>query len=164
MVGNSAAIETLVRDTEQAHAIIGGFLARCSALDFRTGQLIARWFCSGDKQKYLSYVLHSMEFDQKRQVVEERLINYHRAPHELRKAVKEAAPIMERRNLITKGLLSTRPGGRYCIKSFSGARFLTGPGEEDIIDVDTLPAWSQRATELADRLVKLGDQLTSSAA
>lgn len=29
-----------------AHAAIGGFMARCSLLDYRVSQFVARWFCA----------------------------------------------------------------------------------------------------------------------
>lgn len=151
-------------EVQSAHSTVGGFIARCSALDYRTGQLIARWFCTGDKQKYLSYVLHSMPFEQKRQIVEERLTRYHPAPEDVRATMTEVAAVIARRDLVASGLLSRFPGGGYCIKSFSGARFLDDPGEEDIIAIDALPEWSERATRLAERLIGIGDQLAERAA
>ena len=56
-----------------AHAAIGGFIVRCSLLDFRVSQFMARWFCAHEKQKFLSYTLKAMPLAQKRQVIEERL-------------------------------------------------------------------------------------------
>lgn len=151
-------------EVKSAHSTIGGFIARCSALDYRTGQLIARWFCTGDKQRYLSYVLHSMPFEQKRQIVEERLTRYHASPSDVRAAMKEVAAVIARRDLVASGLLSRFPGGGYCIKSFSGARFLDEPGEEDIIGIEALPEWSERATRLSEQLIAIGDQLAERAA
>ena len=67
-------------EIEKAHALIGGFIVRCSALEFRASQLIARWFCADTKGKYLSYVLHGMSFTQMQQIIEERLSAYHPEP------------------------------------------------------------------------------------
>jgi hypothetical protein len=148
---------------EQAHAAIGGFLVRCSALEFRIGQFIARWFCSNEKQKFLSYVLHSMPFAQKRQVVEERLTAFHPDPEALRSVMEEAASVFERRDLVASGLLSRLRGGDYCIKSFSGARFLSEAGGRDILPIASLAEWSERATRLSDQLVGHGERLTDRA-
>ena len=149
---------------EEAHAAIGGFLARCPALDFRVAQLIARWFCSGDKQNYLSYVLHGMPFPRKREVVEERLTTYHPNAEALRATLSEIGALFERRDLAATGLLSKLRGGDYCIKSFSGARFLSDAGGKDILPVSTLPELSERATRLAEQIVAHGDQLADRAA
>jgi hypothetical protein len=148
---------------EQAHAAIGGFLVRCSALDFRTGQLIARWFCSNEKQRFLSYVLHSMSFAQKRQVIEERLTSYHPEPEALRDTMNEAAAVFQRRDLVASGLLSRLRGGDYCIKSFSGARFVTDAGAKDVLPIASLAEWSERATRLSEQVVGHGDRLTDHA-
>lgn len=144
--------------TDEAHAKIGGFLTRCSVLDYRAAQLIARWFCTGEKQKYLSYVLHSMEFEQKRQIVEERLTAYHPAPELLRETMAQAALVEERRRLVAKGLLAKSSDGTLCVKSYAGGRFLSDPTSHDIIPVDELALWSQTAVTLAQRLIELGDQ------
>ncbi len=147
-------------EIEKAHALIGGFIVRCSALEFRASQLIARWFCADTKGKYLSYVLHGMSFTQMQQIIEERLSAYHPEPQTLRDIMAEIRPIIERRDLVASGLLhKAYDGSGYRIKSHSGLRFLTGPGEEDVLVVDSLFEWSQRATRLAERLVRLGDQL-----
>ena len=45
-----------------AHTAIGGLIARCSLLDYRVSQFIARWFCAHEKQKFLSYTLRAMPF------------------------------------------------------------------------------------------------------
>lgn len=160
--GSRTALDDISR-VEQAHAAIGGFLVRCSALDFRVGQLIARWFCSNEKQKFLSYVLHSMSFAHKRQVVEERLAAYHPEPEALRATMAEAAAVFERRDLVASGLLSRLRGGDYCIKSFSGARFVSEAGGTDILPVADLPEWSERATRLSEQVVGHGDRLTDHA-
>lgn len=152
---------TEILDTDAAHAAIGGFVARCSLLDYRCSQFIARWFCAGQKQKFLSYTLQGMAFAAKRQVIEERLTNWHGNPDALRGALAEMAPVFERRELVTKGILSRRSSGKLCIKSFAGTRFLTGEGEIDIIDVGELAAWSERASELSERLIKLASELSS---
>lgn len=157
-----AASEEALR-VEQAHAAIGGFLVRCSALDFRVGQLIARWFCSEDKQKYLSYVLHSMAFPQKRQVIEDRLTSYHPEPEALRHTMGEIAGVFERRELVASGLLSKLRGGEYCIKSFSGARFLSEAAGRDILPISALPELSERATRLTEQLVASSDRLADRA-
>lgn len=139
-----------------AHAVIGGFIARCSLLDYRVSQFVARWFCAQDKQKFLSYTLRAMPFAEKRQVIEERLTNWHKDPNALRTTLTEIAAVLERRNLVASGLLSRRSTGTLCIKSFSGARLISDEGAIDIIDIADLAAWSERASELADRMVSLG--------
>jgi hypothetical protein len=70
-------IQAFAREMDQAHAKIGGFVPRCSLLDYRTSQFIARWFCEGEKQKFLSYTLKAMDFATRRQVIEERLSEWH---------------------------------------------------------------------------------------
>jgi hypothetical protein len=52
-----------------------------------------------------------------------------------------------------------RSSGALCIKSFSGMRFLSDDGAVDIIDIDDLPSWSEKATELSERLIALGGGL-----
>lgn len=145
-----------------AHAAIGGFIARCSLLDYRVSQFMARWFCRHDKQKFLSYTLKAMPFAEKRQVIEERLTNWHKDPEALRTAMAEAAAVLERRNLVARGLLSRRSTGNLCVKSFSGARFISEEGAIDIIDIADLAVWSERASELTERLMALGLGLTDS--
>jgi hypothetical protein len=139
-----------------AHRSVGGFIARCSLLDYRVSQFVARWFCSHEKQKFLSYTLKAMPFAEKRQIIEERLTRWHRDPEALRAAMREIAAVLERRNLVASGVLSRRTSGALCIKSFSGARFISEPGAIDIINIDDLVAWSEKASELAERMVALG--------
>jgi hypothetical protein len=146
-------------ETQSAHAAIGGFIVKCSLLDYRASQFISRWFCSGEQQKYLSYTLQGMNFAAKRQVIEERLTRWHAAPDELRAAMVEIARVFERRELVRNGVLSRRSNGQLCIKSFSGTRYLTSPDEVDIIAVDELTMWSERAMELADQLIRLAHGL-----
>lgn len=146
-----------------AHAAIGGFIARCSLLDYRISQFMARWFCPPDKQKFLSYTLKAMPFATKRQVVEERLTNWHCQPDDLRAAMADAAAVLERRDLVASGVLSRRSSGELCIKSFSGARFISEEGAIDIVDIGDLAAWSERASELTERMVALGRGLADSA-
>lgn len=146
-----------------AHAAIGGFVARCSLLDYRVSHFMARWFCSHEKQKFLSYTLKAMPFSQKRQIIEERLSNWHKQPDDLRKAMVEIATVLERRDLAASGVLSRRKSGQLCIKSFSGAKFISEPGAIDIIDVAELGEWSERATELSERMMALGMGLTEQA-
>jgi len=143
-----------------AHAAIGGFIARCSLLDYRVSQFVARWFCAQEKQKFLSYTLKAMPFAEKRQVIEERLTNWHKDPEALRTALTEIAAVLERRNLVASGVLSRRSTGALCIKSFSGARFISDEGAIDIIDIADLAGWSDRASELSERMVALGLGLT----
>lgn len=152
-------------DTEMrdAHATIGGFIVRCSLLDYRVSQFVARWFCGNEKQKFLSYTLKAMPFGEKRQVIEERLTNWHKDPEALRIAMADVAAVLERRNLVASGVLSRRSSGALCIKSFSGARFISDEGAIDIIGISELSAWSERASELAERLIALGLGLTDSA-
>lgn len=145
-----------------AHAAIGGFIARCSLLDYRVSQFMARWFCRHDKQKFLSYTLNAMPFPEKRQIIEERLTNWHKDPVALRAAMAEVAAVLERRNLVARGVLSRRSDGGLCVKSFSGARFISDEGAVDIIDIADLAAWSERASELTERLMSLGLGLTDS--
>lgn len=150
-------------EMQAAHAAIGGFIARCSLLDYRVSHFVARWFCSNEKQKFLSYTLKAMPFSQKRQVVEERLSNWHREPERLRSTMAEIAAVLERRDLVASGVLSRRTSGALCLKSFSGARFISEPDAIDIIDIAELGAWSERATELSERLLGLGLGLTDQA-
>lgn len=138
---------------QAAHAAIGGFIARCALLDYRVGQFAARWFCADDKQKFLSYTLKAMPFVEKRQVVEERLSNWHSEPGKLRETMAAIASVLERRDLVASGVLSRRSSGALCIKSFSAARFISDEGAIDIVDVADLPSWSERATELSDQIL-----------
>ena len=139
-----------------AHAAIGGFIARCSLLDYRVSQFMARWFCTQEKQKFLSYTLKAMPFTEKRQVIEERMANWHNDAPALRGAMAEVSAVLERRNLVASGVLSRRSSGALCIKSFSGARFISEEGAIDIIEIAELPIWSERASELSERLIALG--------
>lgn len=152
-------------DTEMrdAHAEIGGFIARCSLLDYRVSQFIARWFSSHEKQKFLSYTLKAMPFAEKRQVIEERLTNWHKDSEALRAAMSEIAAVVERRNLVATGVLSRRSSGILCIKSFSGARIISDEGGIDIIEIADLAGWSEKASELAERLIALGLGLSDTA-
>lgn len=147
-----------------AHTAIGGFIARCALLDYRVSQFMARWFCAHEKQKFLAYTLKAMPFTEKRQVIEERLANWHNEPEALRATIAEIGLLLERRDLVANGVLSRRSSGALCIKSFSGARFLSEPDAVDIIAVDDLAALSEKASELAERLISLGSGLTESAA
>lgn len=146
-----------------AHAAIGGFVARCSLLDYRVSQFVARWFCAHDKQKFLSYTLKAMPFAEKRQVIEERLSQWHKDPVALREAMREVAQVLELRNLVANGVLSRRSSGALCIKSFSAARFISAPDAIDIVDIADLDSLSERASELSERLIALGLQLTDAA-
>ncbi|MXO73011.1 hypothetical protein [Alteraurantiacibacter buctensis] len=141
---------------EHAHSAIGGFVARCALLDYRVSQFMARWFCSHEKQKFLSYTLKAMPFVEKRQVIEERLTNWHTDPEALRTTMSDIASVLERRNLVVSGVLSRRSSGALCVKSFSGARFISEPGAIDIIDIADLAALSEKASELAERVMALG--------
>jgi hypothetical protein len=151
-------MEIYQADTEMsaAHAAVGGFIVRCSLLDHRVSQFVARWFCAHEKQKFLSYTLKAMPFAEKRQVIEERLTNWHNDPEALRSAMAEVAAVLERRNLVANGVLSRRSSGALCIKSFSAARFISEKEAIDILSVADLAAWSERASELAERLIALG--------
>ena len=150
-------------EMREAHAEIGGFVARCSLLDYRVGQFIARWFSAQEKQKFLSYTFKAMPFAEKRQVIEERLINWHNDSNALRAAMTEIAAIFERRNLVATGVLSRRSSGTLCIKSFSAARLISEIGAIDIIDIADLAGWSEKASELAERLIALGQGLRDTA-
>src|SRR5690606_31726668 len=116
----------------------------------------ARWFCAHEKQKFLSYTLKAMPFAEKRQVIEERLSNWHKDPDALHEAMSEVAAVLERRNLVASGVLSRRSSGALCIKSFSAARFISDEDTVDIIDVAQLTALSDTATELSERMITLG--------
>lgn len=142
-----------------AHEAIGYFIVHCSLMDYRAGQLIARWFCSGDNLKYLSYVLHGMSFRDKKLILAERISGYLPIKSELLKVIDEADLIMQRRELVTRGLLSRSREGAYCIKSFSATRFLQGEGEEDILLLSELQGWSDRAKVAGEKLVELADLL-----
>lgn len=96
-----------------------------------------------------------MPFPEKRQVIEERLTNWHTDPVSLRTAMAEIAMVLERRNLVARGVLSRRSSGALCIKSFSGARFFTDEGAIDVINLSDLDSWSARASELCERLIAL---------
>lgn len=148
---------------QAAHVRIGGFIVRCSLLDYRVSQFVARWFCASDKQKFLSYTLKAMPFAEKRQVVEERLSSWHSDPDSLRKTMSAIAAVLERRDLVASGLLSRRSNGDLCIKSFSAARFISEEGAIDIIDIDELGFWSERATELSEQLFALSQGLRDAA-
>lgn len=150
-------------EMHDAHAAIGGYIARCSLLDYRVSQFMARWFCAHEKQRFLSYTLKAMPFAEKRQVIEERLTNWHKDPAALRAAMAEIASVIERRNLIASGVLSRRSSGALCIKSFSGARIISEAGTIDIIAIAELADWSEKASELAERMVALGLGLKDSA-
>jgi len=150
-------------EMRDAHAAIGGFIARCSLLDYRVSQFIARWFCAHDKQKFLAYTLRAMPFAEKRQVIEERLIKWHADPAALRAAMAEIAAVLEHRNLIACGVLSRRSSGTLCIKSFSAARFLSDEGAIDIIDTVELAPLSATASELAERMIALASGLSEAA-
>jgi hypothetical protein len=145
-----------------AHAAIGGFIARCSLLDYRVSQFMARWFCLEDKQKFLSYTLKVMPFVDKRQIIEERLTAWHSDPSALRQTMAEIAAVTERRNLVASGLLSKTSSGRFCIKSFSGARIISEEGAVDIVNVSDLSSWSEKASDLAERLLSLSKSLQNS--
>jgi hypothetical protein len=149
-------VEAADAEMKDAHAAIGGFVVRCSLLDYRVSQFVARWFCAHEKQKFLSYTLKAMPFAEKRPVIAERLTNWHNDPAGLRAAMAEIAAVIERRNLVANGVLSRRSSGVLCIKSFSGARIISDDGGSDIIDVNDLATWSEKASELAERLVALG--------
>jgi hypothetical protein len=159
-------MDILEADAEMrvAHAEVGGLIARCSLLDYRVSQFMARWFCAHDKQKFLSYTLKAMPFAEKRQVIEERLTGWHKDPESLRSAMAEIAAVLERRNLVASGVLSRRSSGTLCIKSFSGARIISDTGAIDIIDIAELAGWSEKASELSERLIALGLGLKNSAA
>lgn len=146
-----------------AHEAIGGFVARCSLLDYRVSQFIARWFASQNKQKFLSYTLKAMPFTEKRQVIDERLTAWHQDPDGLRSAMAEIAAVFERRTLVATGVLSRRSSGTLCIKSFSGARIISDADAVDIVDVADLAGWSEKANELAERLLALSKLLRDSA-
>lgn len=146
-----------------AHAAIGGFIARCSLLDYRVSQFMARWFCAHDKQKFLSYTLRAMAFAEKRQVIEERLSHWHDDPTALLAAMVEIGAVLERRNLVASGVLSRRSSGALCIKSFSAALFISDEGAIDILNIADLSKWSEKASELAERMVALGLGLRESA-
>lgn len=148
----------------EAHAAMGGFIARCSLLDYRISQFMARWFCTQEKQKFLSYTLKAMPFAEKRQVVEERLSNWHPRPDELANVMNTISSILERRDLVANGVLSRRSSGALCVKSFSGARFITDEGAIDIIDITDLADWSERATEMCEQMIVLGSELKERAA
>jgi hypothetical protein len=143
-------------EMQAAYAAVGGFIARCSLLDYRVSQFLARWFCAHEKQKFLSYTLKAMPFAEKRQVIEERLSIRHNDPQGVRGAMAEASAVLERRDLVASGVLSRRSVGTLCIKSFSGARFISEDGAIDIINIDDLAAWSERARELSERVITLG--------
>jgi hypothetical protein len=75
----------------------------------------------------------------------------------------EIAAVLERRNLVASGVLSRRSSGILCIKSFSGARFISEEGVIDIIEIADLGIWSERATELSERVIGLAQELKDAA-
>ncbi len=156
-------IEETDAQMRAAHAAIGGFIARCSLLDYRVSQFVARWFCSHEKQKFLSYTLKAMPFAEKRQVIEERLSNWHNDPDALSETMAEIASVLERRDLVASGVLSRRSSGALCIKSFSAARFISDDGAIDILDIDKLGSLSEKATELSERIIGLAMGLRDAA-
>jgi hypothetical protein len=151
--------EVRVTSAEQAHAIVGGFILRCSVLNYRAGQMIAHWFCTDEREKFLSYVAHSIDFQKKKDIVAERLTTYHPAAADLKSVMEQAAEVMQRRDLVAAGLLSGPPEGPFFIKSFSAARFLRAEGQRDILPVAEIPAWSAKAVALSEDLVRLTDRL-----
>jgi hypothetical protein len=153
--GSAAGAETV----EQAHEIIGGFVVRCAVMNYRASQMIAHWFCTDDRERYLSYVTQTIGFQKKKDIVAERLTRYHPAAAELRSIMAEADEIMERRDLAVSGLLSGAPGGPFFVKSFSAGRFITEAGARDVLPVAEIPAWSNRAVKVAEELVRLTDRL-----
>ena len=56
-------------------------------------------------------------------------------------------------------MVSRRSLGALCIKSFSGARFISHEGAIDIVNIADLAGWSEKASELAERMVALGLEL-----
>lgn len=151
--------EIHVASIDEAHAVIGGFILRCSLMNYRAGQMIAHWFCTDEREKQLSYVTHNIDFRMKRDIVIERLSRYHPAANELMAAMDTAERIMQRRDLAVHGLLSGPPRGPFFIKSFSAARFLRGENEKDVLPVVEIPQWSTRATAISEELVRLTDRL-----
>jgi len=147
-------VDISVRNAEHAQEIIGHFVVHCSLMDYRASQFIARWFLEDDKLKYLSYVLHAMNFEEKRNIIAERMIDYFPNPDDLLSLTGEAELIMQRRNLVTRGLLSTMQG-EFCIKSFSASKFLSAAEGDDVIMVKELPGWAARARAVAERLVEI---------
>lgn len=146
-------------EIQDAHAALGGFVARCSLLEYRISQFMARWFCAGEKQKYLAYTFKAMPLSEKRQVIEERLTGWHDEPEKLRQTMAEISDLFERRNLAVNGVLSRRSSGEMCIKSFSGARYISAKGGIDILNITELEGLSEHASELADRMIALGQGL-----
>lgn len=151
-------------EMDSAHARIGGFIVRCSLLDYRVSQFVSRWFCAHDKQKFLSYTLNAMPFSEKRQVIEERLVNWHQDPEALRIAAADIAAVLERRALVANGVLSRNSSGALCIKSFSAAKIISEPNAIDIFAIADLEGWSEKASEITERLITLGNGLRDSAA
>jgi len=146
-----------VMTAEQAHEIIGGFLVRCSLMNYRSGQMIARWFSEDERFKPLGYVMHNLSFSHKKDVVALRLTTGHPEADAVRAVMEEADAIMQRRDLVANGLLSGGPKGSFSIKSHSAARFLMGSGEVDILPVSEIPAWSARAVAASEEIVRLAD-------
>jgi hypothetical protein len=148
-----------VTSAEQAHAVVGGFILRCSVLNYRAGQMIAHWFCTDEREKFLSYVAHSIDFQKKKDIVAERLTRYHPAAAELKAAMGAADEVMQRRDLVVGGLLSGPPEGPFFVKSFSAARFLRGEGQRDVLPVAEIPAWSAKAVSISEEIVRLTNRM-----
>ena len=108
---------------EQAHAIVGGFILRCSVMNYRAGQMIAHWFCSDEREKTLSYVTHSIDFKQKRDIVVERVSRFHTAAAEMVSVMEEADRVMQRRDLSVHGLLSGPPEEPFFHQELRGGAF-----------------------------------------
>jgi hypothetical protein len=157
MTAEMADTATLVDTAESAHAVMGGFLARCSLMNYRAAQMIATWFSEDDRFKPLTYVMHDLPFANKRDVVALRLTADHPEADALRAVIEEADRIMQRRDLVAHGLLSSNGGGVFQIKSHSAGKFLRDTEAPDILAIDELRAWSARAVTACEEMLRLAE-------
>jgi hypothetical protein len=148
--------------TERAHEVIGGFLVRCSLMNYRAAQMIATWFSEDERFKPLTYVMHDLPFANKRDVVALRLTADHPEAEALRTVMREADEIMQRRDLVAQGLLSSNGAGVFTIKSHSASKFLRDTDALDILPVDEIPSWSARAVTVCEEILRLADLLRRS--
>ena len=144
--------------TAQAHEAVGAFILRCALMDYRASQFIARWLTRGEPFKFLSNVMHVMDFEERRQILAERIAPLHQASEALVELASEYAAIMRRRAVVTHAILGAGPDGRMHVKTFSALRILD-EGPIDTLCIDDLPEWSRRAVTATGAFVKLSDPL-----
>jgi hypothetical protein len=152
--GLPEGLQETVSDLDHAYAVVGGFIARCSLMDYRAGQMIARWF-TGEAANFrqLGYVMHDLPFRQKRDVMTARLTAFHPEADALTAVMAEAELIMQRRDLALNGLLGPDRRLGFAIKSHSASRYILDG--DDILPVSEIPEWSARAVTATEEIQRL---------